>query len=152
MSRAKGKAQAKFVALQGVGNSTRIKPLSYAEAKALVNESGIQTVAQFHKWNRPVNIPANPAALYAHSGWQSWSQFFTKDIPQIKTTIELNSAELSLLCDLLKADVMNGGQGYDSMQEEGDSSTSSDELLYRLEPTEEVKRLIAEFCIGGKFR
>lgn len=167
MSRTKGKAQEKYrvlVAPQGVGKSTALaiqtlgraerEFLPYAEAKALVTKSGVKTIEQFHKWQRPAAFPANPTAVYKYSGWQSWSEFLSPAPTPTKKifTLELNHAELSLLCVLLKADVMNGGQGYVSWQESGDSETSSDELLYKLEPTEDVQRLIAEFVPNGKFQ
>ena len=81
----------------GSGWSRSKNWMTYEEAKALIQEKGIETYTQFRQWseegNRPDNFPSDPAKVYKDSGWKGYRDFLGARPRRSKNWMSLEEAK-----------------------------------------------------------
>lgn len=71
------------------------KFLSYYEALKLVHPLKLRGVIEYKEWhkaNRPQNLPFRPDIVYQHSGWDSWAQWVGRTIAARMESNNTNTA------------------------------------------------------------
>jgi len=84
-----------FLGNRNVFNTWKPQLVSYEQAKKIVHPLKFRNQTEYFEWhkaNRPYNLPFHPAITYKKRGWESWTKFLGRKVADRLESKSVNTA------------------------------------------------------------